>query len=50
MKTLMTAVFVLAIIGVIAGVAWVLIADRKSEGGGAGVKLSDRLFKKKDKH
>lgn len=46
----MTVVFVFAVIGVIVGVAWVLISDRKSAGGGAGVKLSDRLFRKKDKH
>lgn len=50
MKTLLTVVFVFAIIGVILGVAWVLISDRMSAGGGAGVRLSDRLFKKKDKH
>lgn len=50
-KGLLVTFFLLAIVGVIAGVAWVIIKDHsKGDGGGSGVKLSDMLFKKKDKH
>lgn len=50
-KGLLVTFFILAVIGVIAGVAWVIIKDhRKNETqGGAGIKLADRLFDKKEK-